>query len=450
MTSNWYISAFLAAIVFCDQQAAGMEVPALVSTYYEMRLKDEPSGVYEWPEHDMLFVKSCVPTDNADALTEFGAEALAQEHGLLFAYLAKQASRQVEDTELAPGYAYMRDFVRRQEPLWEYQADWDGEFSGPQIVRHTADHYVSCSVYSRSEVLKTMPKAFLRATTKDVWEKGAKILVHEKYASASDRSFMWRLGVLDGLELMLDPGETLEKWVEDYGSQDNARYREFVNFAHSRDEYLANGEFPRRIAAEKLRRETLPDKITFVKDAKPLAGRDEFCLKAVTNQIDELEFEIVETRVQSKTYAYHKIVTKMAVDPKFEKIFLSGGILDNSLMTRLESGIKAEKAFYAKSSLSSAQRENLIIEALQKNPADFVLWNLLGRLRMNAADYQGAVICFRAALRLNIKYEFAVTNLAVAYKKAGYRSLAYSSAIAALGIAKDTWCLKEATKILSE
>lgn len=430
--------------------AAGDYAPAYVISYYDMHFKDEPTGVYELVDRDLLFVQIRQSLKDKDVRFEPSAHVGSLEYKQLLFWLTKEAAKKREDPVLKPGGEQRRKFVRRMEPMWEYSSRWNFSQVAQRVSRYEIGEYVSCAIYKRSEVLKSMPEAFLLPVGEDVWVDGAKIIVAERYALTSDRGFMWHLGALDGLELMLDEGQNLRAWVADFGSEEDERYTEFKKVQEARSEYLSSSEFAKYIAAEKVRRETLPDKIDFIKDEKPLVGREEIVRSAVTNQIDELEFEIVETEVKRETYAYHKIVTKMAVDPVFEKLFLSGGSMKNEKSPRTAVGKAAEKAFYAKSSKTSAEREQLIIAALQENPGDHVLWNLLGRTRMNAGDLQGAIIAFRNALRLDMRYEFAATNLAIAYDKLGYKQLAYSAAISALGISKDKWCLKEAEKILQE
>ena len=170
----------------------------------------------------------------------------------------------------------------------------------------------------------------------------------------------------------------------------------------------------------------------------------------VTNAIGDATFEVVTTTVETKRQAriLKKITTPMAVDPVFEKLFLSGGSMPNSSAARTAKGRAAEKAFYASSSQTPAEREQLLIEALRENPGDKVLWNLLGRIMLNRQDRIGGLICFRNALRLDKNYEFALANLAMAYDGMGWHDLAYGAAIVAYGMAKNDWCVKESMKIL--
>ncbi len=430
---------------------AGIHMPAMAESYYEMRLKDEPSGVYEWAEQGLLFVQVRVPREAGDAAEDIEGRILAAEQEELFAWLASQASAERQDPELSPGMAFARDIVRSEYPLWEYVSDWEGSFNGPHFARYEMDERVCCAVYDKSEVLATMPKSFMVPVGLDVWKRGVRELFQEKYSGKVDRSFMWQVCLLDVLELsLLKDNGSVASWAQEFVLDDSAAYEEYMKVQKERMDYLEESDTARFMKAEKLRLETLPDKISYEWDpARPESEDTRECL-VVTNVIGECEFEVVttETKTCRSVRKLHKRVTPMAVDPVFEKLFLSGGSMANTPKKRTPAGVAAEKSFYASGKFSSRQREKILIEALRENPGDKVLWNLLGRVMLARRDLHGGLICYRNSLMLDGQYEFALANLAIVYRDLGCSKLSYGAAMAAFGIASDSWCRNESAKIL--
>ena len=105
-----------------------------------------------------------------------------------------------------------------------------------------------------------------------------------------------------------------------------------------------------------------------------------------------------------------------------------------------------EKLFYAKTSLDV--KEATIRRALAENPYDCTLWNLLGRCYQARGEFAASLICFRMALRLDVHYQFAWTNLAETYQTVGCKRLAIGAALVARGLANDAWCIEHAEKVL--
>ena len=440
----------LAVLSLVHAAMAGDAPPAMVTSYYNMRVKDEPSGVYEWTEQDILFVQVRVPEATGDAAEEMEGRILVMEHKELFAWLAQYAAKDRKDPQLSPGMERMRRFVREESPLWEYDVDWKYSFNGPHFTRHEIGERVCCAVCKKSEVLATMPPAFLKPVGEDTWVRGGKEIVRDKYPGKIDRLFMWQIGLLDALALSLDKGTSLDSWVKEFGTDDKAAYLEFKKVSKGCEKYLAESGTACFFASEKLRLETLPDKISYEWDKRRPTMEKSVETHTVTNKINESEFEVVVTEheVRKSARILHKVVTKMAVDPKFEKFFLSGGFMENVVSERTALGRAAEKQFYENGGKTLEQREELLIDALRENPGDKVLWNLLGRMMMNRKDWYGGLVCMRNALRLDREYAFALTNLAIIYHSLGFDELAFGAAIVVMGVTEDTWCRKEVESLL--
>lgn len=451
MISKVVVKSALTLAVMPFVAWAEMDVPAQVLGHYRMRLKDSPTGVYEWAEEDLLFVQVHVQEATGDEAEEMQGRIDLAEHDLLFDWLSRQASTLRKDPVLPCGMTKVRNLVRSLDPLWEYTADWNYSFSGPHLSRHEIGKRVCCAVYKRSEVLKTMPKAFLRPVEADVWIQGCRTFVQEKFCGKTDRLFMWQVGLLDVLSFTLDEGVAFDAWVKDYGSEDAEAYGEFKGVQVGLADYMKTAARAKWILSEKERIETLPDKVTFVRDEQATGMDKEQKSVVVTNQVGENEFEIAITRTEvvKTTYALHRRVEKMAREARFERLFLSGGALPNAPADRTALSVRAEKSFYA-DGISMEEREKLIIEALRENPGDKVLWNLLARVMMGQNDHFGGIACLRNALRLDREYEFALTNLSLAYRHLGFANLSHGAAIVARGVAHDKWCLIESTKVLSE
>ena len=451
MTSKSCLSlcvAFCAALY----AMAGMEIPALVSSFYQQRIKDSESGVYEWVEQGLLFVQVRVPEAKGDDAEEMEGRILLAEHRELLKWLAAQAAERRQDPVLPPALSRIRAFVRAEDPLWEYDAEWDYRFDGPHFSRRGVGERICCAVCGKKDVLATMPAGFLRATDKAAWIRGLCAVVRDRYRRAGNRPFLWEIGALDMLELVLDEGQTLDKWVSELGDAGNAVYAEYRAMQKELRSYLDTSSTAAWMRAEKTRLETLPDKITFTLGPNLDKEPPETSYAVVTNPIDELTFEVkvTETEVRRRRHTLHKHVTRMAQDPRFEKLFLSGGALTNAPCARTAKGQAAEAAFFANGVQTVEERETLIREALRENPGDAGLWNLQARVMMGRKDPVGALIALRNALRLEPEHEFALTNLALVYRELGRGQLAVSVAMLARGLARDGWCLRELDKVLAE
>jgi len=110
---------------------------------------------------------------------------------------------------------------------------------------------------------------------------------------------------------------------------------------------------------------------------------------------------------------------------------------------------KAESKFSERQAIDTIQRD--LFEALKSDPTHSESWNLLGVLiKASGDDMQGAVACFRQALRLDPKAPKPMANLALIYEELSKRELAAGMALAAcLHAAPEDWAYLKSEKLLS-
>jgi tetratricopeptide (TPR) repeat protein len=109
---------------------------------------------------------------------------------------------------------------------------------------------------------------------------------------------------------------------------------------------------------------------------------------------------------------------------------------------------KAKIKFDQGQPIETIQRD--LFEALKSDPTHSESWNLLGVLMKNSEDTEGAVACFRQALRLDPKAPKPMANLALIYEALSKRELAAGMALAAcLHAAPEDWAYLNSEKLLS-
>ena len=109
---------------------------------------------------------------------------------------------------------------------------------------------------------------------------------------------------------------------------------------------------------------------------------------------------------------------------------------------------KAESKFYQRQPIETIQRD--LFEALKSDPTHSESWNLLGVLMKASEDTQGAVACFRQALRLDPKAPNPMANLALIYEALSKRELANGMALAAcLHAIPEDWAYRKSEELLS-
>ncbi|HAQ57961.1 MAG TPA: hypothetical protein DCR32_02915 [Opitutae bacterium] len=110
---------------------------------------------------------------------------------------------------------------------------------------------------------------------------------------------------------------------------------------------------------------------------------------------------------------------------------------------------KAESKFTQGQPIDTIQRD--LFEALKSDPTHAEAWNLLGVLLKQSEDLQGALACFRQALRLDTKAPNPMANLALIYAALSKHELATGMALAAcLHASPGQWAYREASQLLAQ
>lgn len=503
MPRTAYIVLCVAAVLNAATPAAadGGLPSAAAEAYYRLHVENEPEGVYEWPERDLVFVQVRIPRAKGMTPDSIDSAELSATRRLMHTWLAGKAARRRVDEPLPPGMDFVRATCRKHLPMLEYASGWTFTGESLNFSRENGSEHIGATVFSLSKALDSIPAAYLAPVKDEVWINGMKHLAERNYAAQGDLPFMWSIGALDCLELSRKHDGRFPDWgAEDFPSALRTFFDAAASTWHDAPseaigeyaalrtelfEYLTTSQtakgflcdarnlvkpppisessecFPRISACTNIQITVVTNfvetassitnvsKTTMAKDAQhmpsmPLAG--EITVKTVQTGIAE----IVTTQATTVTIETHaqlrRTDTEYSGEPRFEALFLSGGCLPNTPSPRTTAGIAAEKTFYAKASMDS--RENAVLGALRENPGDKVLWNLYGRLLQARGEHLGAIICFRNALRLDMQYEFALTNLADEYRSAGRKKLSVGMAMLARGLASDPWCIKKAEAVL--
>ena len=110
---------------------------------------------------------------------------------------------------------------------------------------------------------------------------------------------------------------------------------------------------------------------------------------------------------------------------------------------------KAESKFTQGQPIDTIQRD--LFEALKSDPTHAEAWNLLGVLLKKGEDLQGALACFRQALRLDTKAPNPMANLALIYAALSKHELATGMAMAAcLHASPGDWAYRKAQQLLDQ
>lgn len=473
MTTSKSLLLLASAALLAPWMSAADGSPS-AAAYYQANLKDRPQGVYEW--NDKLFVQVRVSHDAADS-DDVSALVLLAEHNELYAWLAAKAGERKKDPELPFGLARVRRLVRRNYPVFEYTADWKYDLNGQEFSREEGKDRVACMVCDRKSVEDSMPPGFLDEVPATIWYEGAKKLVGEMYLGRANVSFMAGIGLLD-CAAMTSTAD-FDAIASEVGTPAHDEYK---TVEAGVADYLKNSGFAAQIRAAKDSIGKIAPTLDKVYDVPSEIVTTNILVNVTTNtsvaantvtNVSEVASRgvskvmprggtLMARRVQSDQAIITTVRTETVVStrrilvrdvrtdyfgvPKFEELFLGGGLGANARVERTAMGRAAEKAFFAPG--TAEEHERAVMEALRENPGDKVLWNLLGRLLQGRKDWWGALVCFRAALRLDREYQYALVNLAATYEALEKRELAAAAAMVAYGVATDAWCLDKAKAML--
>lgn len=476
MTSKVLCAVALVATCVMYGARAAEGDPSAAAAYYQKNLKDKPQGVYAWPEKGLLFVQVRVPHDEADTDDVNGLALLAEQRAL-YAWLAEKAGRTRVDEELPFGLERVRRLVRANDPLWEYTADWSFKLEGQEFSREEGRVHVACAVCDQAAVEASMPAAFLKSVPRETWFDGGRKLVEECHLGRVNAPFMATVGLLDGAEL-----HSTSNFDGVASAKGTAAYAEYMQIREALADYLRTSSLAAEIRAARERVRSFPPKLDTAYDvpADIVATNVVVCVttntsvaaNAVTNVSEIAARKVGDVMPRGGTFMARTVRVDAAIvttvvtttvvrtrrtlvqnlrtdyfgEPRFEDVFLAGGAGTNAQAPRTDAGRAAEKAFAAPGTADAHQR--CVLAALRENPGDKVLWNLYGRLLQERKDWFGALVCFRAALRLDPAYQYALVNLAVTYEALGSRELAVAAAFVAHGVATDAWCSTKARAVL--
>lgn len=476
MTSKLVSAVALAVLAACAVHAAEGDPSAAVAAYYQNNLKDKPQGVYAWPEKGLLFVQVRVPHEAADT-DDLNGLVLMAEHHALYAWLAEKAGTKRVDDELPFGLEKVRRLVRANDPLWEYTADWSYKLTGREFSREEGGVRVACAVCDQASVEASMPDAFLKPVSRESWLEGGRKLVEECHLGRVNVPFMGSVGLLDGAEL-----HSTSNFDGVASAEGTPAHAEFMQVRAALADYLKSSPRVAEIRAARERIRAFPPRLDTAYDVPPdfvttnvvasMTTNRAVVANAVTNVSEVAAGEIGDVMPRGGTFMARTVRCDAAIittvvtttvvrtrrtlvqdlrtdyfgEPRFEEVFLSGGAGANTSSPRTEFGRAAERAFAAPGTLEEHERS--VLAALRENPGDKVLWNLCGRLFQKREDWLGALVCFRAALRLDPSYQYALVNLAVTYEALGRRELAVAAALVAHGVSTDAWCSNRAKAIL--
>lgn len=437
--------------------------------FYQSEFKGRESGVYE-ADGD-LFVHVAIPVGRHDSAQRLKLKAVARANDLLRKWAVDftrpdRASGQPATAGTGCAIGLLDD----ANPLWRF-SDWNVKLRGQEFCGQDKTVYWFVQIFSKEDVARQIPASF-RATapSRETTASALKTLLPQMLNASPGRVY----GKCNAFDL--DGGCV----------GDDAAKREYERVAEALESHLASAEYPvalRRAADSISCRRTSESWVdalvsktvetNFVESVVTNAfeAPGDFVLKAQFAQTSEdrksrgvslggnvdveshvcTQEEFVVTRTVTVVETRRNVRVREGNvsygTPRFQMVFLSGATSENEPAARIPSGDAAVKSYFDGES-DVASKERHLHEALSENPGDAELWNMLGRCRLKQDDVLSALVCFRAALKLDGKNQFALTNLAIAYDMLKCPSLASGMAVIARGLAEDGWCVEKSEEIL--
>ena len=482
--------------------AVADEIPfAAAEAYYSLHLENEPEGVYEWPEQDLIFVQVRIPYGRNTSPDKVEAAELSATRRVLHGWLAQKAAKRRVDPILPFGMNFARSVCRQCFPLMEYTSNWSFSGDSKCFSREKGREHISATVLRCSDVLASMPEAYIEPVENEIWIEGLTRAVKKFYSAQGDLAFVWRIGALDCLDVsrtvkakfpdIKDKGFAvslvayLDEANDTWRDVDSVAKSEYEQVRGEMVEYLVSSPVAVGFRDVAIRLTTPAVRESYVAGVPVSTFVTNVVVDVVTNKVDDANlvsnsFVVASSEtdgavvtipegdrvsvlsVRTDENVVSEVVTRTIVcttrtvlrkteysysgNPRFEQLFLSGGCIDNKVVASTVQGLSAQKIFFGTATME--ERERVVLNALRENPGDKVLWNLYGRIFQSRKDWFGALVCFRNALRLDREYEFALVNLADTYWAMGRKNLAVGTAILARGVTVDSWCVKHSEAIL--
>ena len=455
-------------MVLCGSVAFATDPQSRLSIY-KAEVLGKATGVYEIG--DDLYVHVQMPAGKGGISSALKMKAVAKANNLLLNWAIEYTKADRQKSESLPaGFAAIVNLLDDANPLWRF-GDWKVKFSGQEHVGMSNGSFWMGQFASKADIVAQIPKSFRNPAPDEKSAVSAlKLMLPQMLKNSSQRVFE-ACGAIDCAST----------------TSTNANLRkEYDNVAVLVGEYLKSSQFAertRQIAASvrgPRTTETWADdeniaeavtnvvvtistnrlfdvvvqtnKCSSVQTAKDrvkvgvsLGG----CVQVET--FSSLPEEVVETRTtivkETRSAKRTRTVRVETGNPRFEELFLSAAELANEPMARTPVGRAAEKAFFG-GGFPDMELDAIVHDALCENPGDAGLWNLYGRLRYKSGDKIAALICYRNALKLDAKLQYALVNIAIVYKDLGFAKLSIGPAILSLGLSDNKWCDDRAIELL--
>jgi len=437
--------------------------------YYKENVQSKDSGVYE---HDgNLYVHVRKPIKGAQSQMRIRMKAIGEMNDLLRGWAIDFAStkRSVSIDDNTIGVSIAVKLLDNANPLWRY-AEWKCRANGQEFTGSKDGYFWICQVLDKESVINQIPADFYKsAPSTNAVFKAVSALLPIMLKSDGARVY----NDLCACDLLVVK-DAKGMWEDELGRVDRAfeTYKASKNYCDIKRDCQRLSNSSEEISWNEVSEPPVEQHFENVKfETNTIA-----CINVVTNFSDRAEteeefrrlgmssnrkmrdeirtseeFVIVETKtvteVTTKKTVRKKQIKAICGNPRFELIFLSGGTLTNTPSAQIASGVDAVKKFFSPD-VTLQVREETIRYALCENPGDIQLWNMFGRCLMKKGDSVGAMVCFRAAAKLNKNDQFMLANLAEAYESIGCHRLACSYAVLGIGLSTDSWCLRKCKEIL--
>ena len=437
---------------------------------YQKEVKGRTNGVYEID--GSLYIHVQIPVNSREGVSRQKMRAVAMANDLLRKWALDVTKAEREKTGDVPkGLGCAMTVLDATVPTWR-NLGLNVKFKGQEHTGQDGKQFWFVQIASKEDLLKAIPTAFKEPLPRRELVCETLRAVLPKFVKGDAKTKVWQkchaVDILPNGEF--DPPantefENVRAQVETYLSssplaEEMRQSAKRICAVETNGEWLDDWQEPSvvtnvamttqtnrlnmaKVSTNRLERVQTPEEIAS-------RGRATGGVVSVT-EVDAISEEVVVQEVVTvttkKVCSHRHRETLISGKALFEEIFLSGGSAANVLKSRTSRGAEAAQAYFSGQS-DNATREKLLREALGENPGDCELWNLYGRCRLMQDDLLGALICFRAAIRLDASNQYVLTNLAIVYDRLKCPILAGGMSVLAYGLSGDAWCKKNAEAIL--
>ena len=455
-------------MVLCGSAAFAADPQARLSIY-KAEVLGKATGVYEIG--DDLYVHVQMPTGKGGISPALKMKAVTKANNLLLHWALEytKADRQKLGS-LPVGFASIVNLLDDANPLWRF-GDWKVKFSGQEHTGQDKTHFWLGQFVAKADIVAQIPESFRKAIPDERRVVSALKLMLPQMLDNSPKRVFEMCGVLDcgsidvtNANLKVAYDETA-KMLDDY-----LRSSAFVE--HIRQNAISvNGPRVAETWTEgKFRTEAVTNVVVVsvtnrlvdvvvttnslivaqstqdkAEVGVSMGGRVR--VETFESMPDEVVLTRTTTVMETCRVKRRRTVRRESGTARFEELFLSAAKLENMSEARTVIGSAAENAFLS-DGFTVEEIERIVHDALCENPGDAGLWNLYGRLCYKKGDKLAALICYRNALKLDARHQYALVNIAVTYKDLGFGALSIGPAVLSLGLADNQWCIDRAIEIL--